>query len=115
MVYQCSPKVKIFGWRLFHEIIPVLGNLAARGLEVDSTCFQCKTGHESVPHAVQDCDFAAAVWNIVKGKYTDGDQVEEGASCDRFFGELEWRDIPLTTAVTLPFVAVEKISWEAPE
>ncbi|KAL9676800.1 hypothetical protein QQ045_005020 [Rhodiola kirilowii] len=48
-------KVKFFGWRLFHDGLPTMQNLARRGCEVNNYCCQCGAKGEHTLHLFRDC------------------------------------------------------------
>ena len=55
-------KVKFFGWRAGHEILPTGENLAKRQILKEDTCQLCKLGSKSVLHVLWDCVVASDVW-----------------------------------------------------
>ena len=55
-------KVKIFGWRAGHEILPTGENLAKCQILKEETCQLCKQGSESVLHVLWECAVASDVW-----------------------------------------------------
>ncbi|CAM8885253.1 unnamed protein product [Rhodiola kirilowii] len=48
-------KVKLFGWRLYHNSLPTLQNLARRGCTVVNECWQCGRAGEDSMHLFRDC------------------------------------------------------------
>ncbi|CAM8982799.1 unnamed protein product [Rhodiola kirilowii] len=48
-------KIKIFGWRLFHDALPTMQNLARRGCNVINVCWHCGRSGESSLHLFRDC------------------------------------------------------------
>ncbi|XVF51642.1 hypothetical protein PTKIN_Ptkin04bG0200800 [Pterospermum kingtungense] len=52
------PKVKMFVWRLNHEILPVKVILQKRKTMENSQCTRCNMTDEIVIHAVRDCTLA---------------------------------------------------------
>ncbi|GMN62822.1 hypothetical protein TIFTF001_031900 [Ficus carica] len=58
------PKVKLFVWRAFHEILPTMVSLISGGIECDDVCPRCKDEMESTSHAIFDCPTSQAVWRM---------------------------------------------------
>ncbi|CAM8943394.1 unnamed protein product [Rhodiola kirilowii] len=56
-------KVKIFGWRGFHESLPTGVSLHKRGLINNVSCAQCGYKIESYAHIFLHCWIARAVWD----------------------------------------------------
>ncbi|KAL8513639.1 hypothetical protein ACS0TY_012939 [Phlomoides rotata] len=56
------PKIKLFMWRLLHEIIPTSLNLTCRFVDVDPMCVRCGSDIESVEHALRDCAWVRDIW-----------------------------------------------------
>ncbi|KAG8485709.1 hypothetical protein CXB51_019034 [Gossypium anomalum] len=78
---QTLPKIKIFCWRLGHDILPTYENISGIRREVNSNCPRCGTVMETLLHAMKDCpkaradvartldknafsDFITVLWNI---------------------------------------------------
>ena len=55
-------KIKVFGWRACHKILPTLVNLAWRKIILDPVCHCCKSLLESTAHAIWECGAAQDVW-----------------------------------------------------
>ncbi|CAM8995263.1 unnamed protein product [Rhodiola kirilowii] len=55
-------KVKIFGWRCFHNALPVGSNLCIRNISTDVCCPVCHFKVESSDHALLKCWWSSAVW-----------------------------------------------------
>ncbi|CAM8992687.1 unnamed protein product [Rhodiola kirilowii] len=55
-------KIKIFGWRSFHNTLPVGTTLCARNIAVDCSCPLCNYKHETQLHVLVQCWWANAVW-----------------------------------------------------
>ena len=55
-------KIKIFGWRVCQDILPISENLARRKIIKDSSCGLCKQDTESVLHILWECGVAQDVW-----------------------------------------------------
>ncbi|OMO67981.1 hypothetical protein COLO4_29952 [Corchorus olitorius] len=88
------PKIKVFGWRVFHYIHPVLSNLQRRGLEVNPKCPRCEKEDETVDHALIECEKAEQVRLMVHEAYENSKQ-EVVATDQMRFGNLNWADIAL--------------------
>ncbi|KAL9659116.1 hypothetical protein QQ045_028206 [Rhodiola kirilowii] len=52
---QIPNRVKIFGWRLYHDGLPTAQNLARRGCDVENFCWRCGKGGEDSIHLFKDC------------------------------------------------------------
>ena len=48
-------KIKVFGWKAIHDILPTHENLTRRHIVEDSTCALCKRSKETAIHALWDC------------------------------------------------------------
>ncbi|CAM8958980.1 unnamed protein product [Rhodiola kirilowii] len=60
-------KLKIFGWRLYHDALPTLQNLERRGCSVVNICWHCGTCRENSMHMFRDCSWMKSLlqgWNI---------------------------------------------------
>ncbi|CAN6804761.1 unnamed protein product, partial [Brassica oleracea] len=57
----CSPKVKLFVWKLFKGALPVGERLVERHIEADPKCKRCGDS-ESIIHLSFHCRFAQQVW-----------------------------------------------------
>jgi ribonuclease HI len=55
-------KIKIFGWRLLHGLIPCYGVLANRHIGTSSQCPICKIHCEDILHMTFTCQRAQQVW-----------------------------------------------------
>jgi ribonuclease HI len=55
-------KIKIFGWRALHGLIPGLGVLANRHIKVSAQCPICWQGSEDIRHLMFTCGRAKEVW-----------------------------------------------------
>ena len=88
------PKVRIFGWRLFHGILPVMDTLRSRGMDIATLCFRCQQASETVAHAIRECPCAAAVWRIVEDRFHLRQQGIDYTGKSN----LDWLDLSLLTA-----------------
>ena len=59
---RIPPKVKIFIWRCFHEILPTAFNLERRHVSVSPRCYRCGEDGETIFHALISCRLAIEVW-----------------------------------------------------
>lgn len=57
-----SSKIKVFGWRACHDILPTRVNLAKRKIILDNECHCCKRVPENAVHAIWECGAAQDVW-----------------------------------------------------
>lgn len=55
-------KLKIFGWRVCHDILPTHENLGQKTIIEDRTCQLCTRGDESALHVLWECSVAQDVW-----------------------------------------------------
>ena len=55
-------KLKVFGWRACHEILPTRVNLAKRKILENVMCHCCQRFAETAVHAVWECGAAQDVW-----------------------------------------------------
>ncbi|XP_023921139.2 uncharacterized protein LOC112032606 [Quercus suber] len=55
-------KIKLFGWRACHNILPTKDNLVRRRIIEDSVCELCNQGSESGLHVLWECEVAKDVW-----------------------------------------------------
>ena len=55
-------KLKVFGWRACHEILPTRVNLAKRKILENVMCYCCQRFAETTLHAVWECGAAQDVW-----------------------------------------------------
>ncbi|XVF29969.1 hypothetical protein REPUB_Repub16aG0017000 [Reevesia pubescens] len=67
-------KLRVFMWKVQHDILPVLTNLAKKRVPVDVFCPRCKQAEETVAHALRDCLLAQEVWSKV--------EINWGSNCD---------------------------------
>ncbi|KAL5577325.1 hypothetical protein UlMin_019024 [Ulmus minor] len=58
------PKVKVCGWKLCKGWLPTIITLAHRGMVVNSNCFRCGLGPETILHTIWGCDLAKKVWKL---------------------------------------------------
>ena len=65
------PKVSMFAWRLVHNIIPSVGNLRRRGIQIDDRCCICGEFGETVVHVMLKCRFCKEVWAMVYPKLNE--------------------------------------------
>ena len=59
---QLPNKIKVFGWRACHEILPTTMNLTRRRIINDDKCSICTRETESTIHALWDCAAAQDIW-----------------------------------------------------
>ncbi|MBA0660790.1 hypothetical protein Goklo_012756, partial [Gossypium klotzschianum] len=70
------PKIKIFSWRIDHDILPTYHKIARIHLNFSTTCSRCKNNVETLLHAMKECpkiffassskavaDFFTLLWN----------------------------------------------------
>ena len=55
-------KVKIFIWRVWHNILPVQTSLQRRGIVTPTLCTRCNEEPENLLHALLHCPAAMEVW-----------------------------------------------------
>ncbi|KAK5845400.1 hypothetical protein PVK06_001582 [Gossypium arboreum] len=49
------PKIKVFCWRIFHDILPTYDNIACIRQEFSTPCSRCKSEKEMLIHFMKDC------------------------------------------------------------
>jgi hypothetical protein len=54
--------VKMFMWKVCHNILPTKVNLARRGVNCNSMCPICKREEETIVHMLWSCPAARDVW-----------------------------------------------------
>ena len=72
-------KIKIFGWRVLHGMIPCKGVLANKHIGNQGSCPLCPSGCEDIKHMLFTCDRAREVWRCL-GVW---DRIEEVLNIDR--------------------------------
>lgn len=65
-------KWKIYTWKCFQGALAVRWSLRRRGVEVETECFFCKQGDESVIYLFRDCVTIRRVWFIIFGFKEEG-------------------------------------------
>lgn len=55
-------KIKVFYWKLSHNVVAVKGNLVRRNMGHDPTCLVCKHAEETTIHAFLECSWTRAAW-----------------------------------------------------
>ncbi|KAH0991988.1 hypothetical protein GBA52_003471 [Prunus armeniaca] len=56
------PKVKVFVWRVLHNILPTRDRLLSKGVQGDlGGCVLCGAREVSLPHVLLDCSFTALI------------------------------------------------------
>ena len=65
------PKVNMFAWRLVHNIIPSVGNLRRRGLQVEDNYCICGEVGETDVHVMLKCGFCQKIWEMVYPKMNE--------------------------------------------
>lgn len=58
------PKIKMFGWKALNNGIAVRGNLAKRGVDIETTCPRCGEGEESLEHMLMFCGESRKSWYL---------------------------------------------------
>jgi len=62
---EVPAKIKIFGWRVLHGLIPCKGILANRHIENSSSCPACQSHCEDIKHVLFKCNQAKDIWRIL--------------------------------------------------
>lgn len=60
------PKVRVFWWRVIHEILPAKQVLHRRHIEPITYCDTCGKEEESIGHVLMDCSIAKIFWEQTK-------------------------------------------------
>ena len=58
-------KIKIFGWRVLHGLLPRRGILANRHIGNVSSCPVCQEGCEDIKHLLFSCNRAKEIWRLL--------------------------------------------------
>jgi len=58
-------KIKIFGWRVLHGLLPCRGILANRHIGNVSSCPVCQEGCEDIKHLLFSCNRAKEIWRLL--------------------------------------------------
>ncbi|KAL1105395.1 hypothetical protein V6Z11_D04G129000 [Gossypium hirsutum] len=58
------PKIRVFAWRVGHEILPTNSKIASIRQDFDKGCPRCGVETETVLHALKDCPTSRAVLSI---------------------------------------------------
>uniref|UniRef100_A0A803QG04 Reverse transcriptase n=1 Tax=Cannabis sativa TaxID=3483 RepID=A0A803QG04_CANSA len=61
---KLPPKIKNFGWRTFHHILPTAFNLCRKKVVPSPSCSFCGCALETVTHALLDCSRVRQVWKL---------------------------------------------------
>uniref|UniRef100_A0A803PJ70 Reverse transcriptase n=1 Tax=Cannabis sativa TaxID=3483 RepID=A0A803PJ70_CANSA len=61
---KLPPKIKNFGWRTFHHILPTAFNLYRKKVVPSPSCSFCGCALETVTHALLDCSRVRQVWKL---------------------------------------------------
>ena len=56
-------QIKVFGWRVCHDILPTRRNLKKKWILMDELCLLCALSQESTIHALWECTVAQGVWH----------------------------------------------------
>ncbi|KAL0010846.1 hypothetical protein SO802_005954 [Lithocarpus litseifolius] len=56
-------KMKVFGWRACHDILPTRRNLKKKRVLLDELCPVCSRDQESTIHALWECEAAQDIWH----------------------------------------------------
>ncbi|KAK9988414.1 hypothetical protein SO802_028653 [Lithocarpus litseifolius] len=56
-------KMKVFGWRACHDILPTRRNLKKKRVLLDELCPLCSRVQESTIHALRECEAAQDIWH----------------------------------------------------
>ena len=56
-------KIKVFGWRACHNILPTRDNLMLRKIVEEDGCMLCSRGAETRIHALWECAVAKDEWS----------------------------------------------------
>ena len=60
---QIPNKIKVFGWRTSHDILPTRRNLKKKWILTDGVCPLCGLFQESTIHVLWECTVAQDVWH----------------------------------------------------
>ena len=60
---QIPNKIKVFGWRACHDILPTRGNLKKKRILLDDLCLLRGLFQESTIHVLCECSAVQDVWH----------------------------------------------------
>ncbi|KAL5541111.1 hypothetical protein UlMin_043397 [Ulmus minor] len=94
---KIPPKSKNFTWRLCKGWLPLASKLHGRGMDIDTSCFCCGFGRESVFHSIWICLVARKYWKATcfYGLVVPEDEKDILSSLLRIQGLLSMRDFCL--------------------
>lgn len=61
---KIPPKLKILGWKVMHNALPVASNLNKRGCRLNTDCQVCGEGVEDIKHMLLECKVSKEIWSL---------------------------------------------------
>lgn len=58
-------QIKLFIWKLLHDILPYSAGLISLGMEVDAACRVCGNYEDSGFHILLGCKVVVDVWSVL--------------------------------------------------
>lgn len=80
-------RVKLMTWRLFHNGLPVAGNLSKRGCVTELCCPFCGFKDENSKHVFIECWWAKCYWSSLEVTWPDSNAASVGDCLWYFFGQ----------------------------
>ncbi|RAL53546.1 hypothetical protein DM860_015583 [Cuscuta australis] len=81
------PSVKIFQWKILHDILPFPRLYIQIGFHLHSQCPLCKSWETNVNHTLLHCEFSINIWNFF-ANLLQGPRARRGITLRQHF--LEW-------------------------
>ncbi|KAF7814801.1 retrotransposon protein, putative, unclassified [Senna tora] len=103
-------RYKLFMWRACVGIIPCVGALRHRGMQIEDGCIMCGTENEDVYHALIECSTLEPVWNLKKFQ-------SEVVSLNNLWPRVErcWDELVLARQIdTYMLEGPPNLQWEKP-
>ncbi|KAA3453909.1 reverse transcriptase [Gossypium australe] len=82
------PKIRVFSWRVGHEILPTKAKIASISHGVDKSCQRCGAEVETLLHALKDCPTSRAALSM--GGWSDSMFSKDCVHCIDWLEDLMW-------------------------
>ena len=64
-------KVRIFIWRLYHDIIPTVRRLQQKGIVIKGVCYLCVVEQETSSYLMSQCSYTLAALDVASSNFKD--------------------------------------------